>query len=240
MRRPPADPARVERGSTLYGIHCRGCHGADLRGGDLGGPNLLRSQLVQSDNDGELLLPIIQGSRQAAGMPAIRMSPEDITSVATYIHSVLAGIGRQGTPPSIGAAAPSVLVGNASAGQAYFDTKCARCHSPTGDLRGIATRISSPKELQNTWVRGGARNAEHDVSATVTMPSGESVQGRLIRIDPFLVTLELPGGAVRTFGRDGDVPKVDVRDPLKAHRDLLSVYSDKEMHDVTAYLVTLK
>jgi cytochrome c oxidase cbb3-type subunit III len=45
---------------------------------------------------------------------------------------------------------------------------------------------------------------------------------------------------MRTFGRNGDVPKVDVRDPMKAHRDLLAEYSDQVMHDVTAYLVTLK
>src|SRR4051812_47584466 len=55
-QRPPADPAIVERGSTLYGINCRLCHGADLRGGDMGGINLLRSQLVLNDQDAELIL----------------------------------------------------------------------------------------------------------------------------------------------------------------------------------------
>src|SRR2546423_15086117 len=76
QQRPPADPAQIARGKTLYGISCTGCHGADLRGGDLGGPNLLRSQVALSDRDSELILPIIQGSRQNAGMPAIPMSPE--------------------------------------------------------------------------------------------------------------------------------------------------------------------
>ena len=78
------------------------------------------------------------------------------------------------------------------------------------------------------------------VTATVTLPSGETVEGRLSRIDDFLVTLQLPDTTLRSFRRNGDIPKVVVKDPMKAHRDLLAVYSDKDMHDVTAYLVTLK
>ena len=78
------------------------------------------------------------------------------------------------------------------------------------------------------------------VTVSVTVPSGEKVEGRLVQIDDFLVTVGLADGTVRTFRRDEDVPKVEVHDPLKAHRDLLAVYTDKEIHDVTAYLVTLK
>ena len=155
QQRPPGDPAQIARGKTLYGISCTGCHGADLRGGDMGGPNLLRSQVALSDRDGELILPIIQGSRKDSGMPAIDMNPADGAAVAAYVRSVLETIGRQGTPPSVGQAAPSVLVGNAVEGKAYFAAKCASCHSATGDLQGIATRIPDPKTLQNTWVAGG-------------------------------------------------------------------------------------
>jgi cytochrome c oxidase cbb3-type subunit III len=251
QQRPPGDPAQIARGKTLYGISCTVCHGADLRGGDLGGPNLLRSQVALSDRDGELILPIIQGSRQSTGMPAIEMSPDDGKAVAAYVRSIVETIGRQGYPPSIGQPAPSVLVGNASEGQAYFAAKCGSCHSPTGDLQGIATRIPDPKVLQNTWVSGGGGRggrgaaapgapSARTVTATVTLPSGESVPGQLVRIDDFLVTVRLSDGTLRTFRREGDVPKVDVRDPMKAHRDLLAVHTDKDMHDVTAYLVTLK
>src|SRR5271156_3630238 len=149
--RPPGDPVQIARGKTLFGIACVSCHGADLRGGDLGGPNLLRSQLALSDQDGELIVPIIQGSRQNAGMPAVPMSPADAKAVAAFIRSEVGTIGSQGKPPSIGKPAPSILVGDASAGQAYFAAKCAGCHSPTGDLQGIAARISDPKQLQNAW-----------------------------------------------------------------------------------------
>jgi cytochrome c oxidase cbb3-type subunit 3 len=253
--RPAGDPAQIERGKALYGINCTSCHGADLRGGDMGGPNLLRSQVALSDKDGELIVPIIEGSRANSGMPAIPIKPEDAKAVAAYVRSIMATIGRQGMPPAIGKAAPTILVGDAAAGQTYFAAKCASCHSATGDLQGLATRISDPKQLQNTWVSGGGGRRggggggrgpapgaadPRAVMATVTMPSGEKLEGRVVLIDDFLVSLRLADDTVRTVSRNGEVPKVELHDPMKAHRDLLSVYTDKDMHDVTAYLVTLK
>jgi cytochrome c oxidase cbb3-type subunit 3 len=240
QERSPIDPAVVARGKVLFGINCQGCHGQDLRGGDLGGPNLLRSQVALSDQDGELIVPIIQGSRQAMGMPNIGLNTEDAKTVAAYVRSVIGTIGVQGVPP--GAEKPvNVVVGNASEGEAYFTLKCKSCHSPTGDLSGIGSRFADPKALQNLWVAGGSRNsAAPATTVTVTLAAGASVEGQLVRIDDFLVTVKLSDGTTRTFRRSGNLPKVVVRDPLKAHKDMLSVYTDKEMHDVTAYLVTLK
>jgi cytochrome c oxidase cbb3-type subunit 3 len=249
QKRPPGDPAQIARGKTLFGVNCRSCHGADLRGGDMGGPNLLRSQVALRDQDGELIVPIIQGSRQQMGMPAIPISPDDAKAVAAYVRSVIETIGTQGKPPDEGKPAPSILVGNASEGKSYFEVKCSTCHSPTGDLQGIATKISDPKALQTAWVAGGERRGRGEddpkdsartPKATITLPSGESVEGSLVRIDDFLVTVELADGTQRTFRRNGDVPKVAIQDPLKFHRDMLSQYTDKDIHDVTAYLVTLK
>ena len=180
-------------------------------------------------------------------MPAIPMARADALAAAAYVRSVLATIGVQGTPPALGREAANVVVGDAHAGQVYFQAKCSGCHSAAGDLKGIAARLPDPKELQTAWVAGGARlrrgpgmAVEGKATAVVTMQSGQRVEGRLVRIDDFLVTIALPDGTSRTFRRDGDVPNVEVRDPLKAHMDLLSVYTDKDMHDVTAYLVTLK
>ncbi len=245
QRRPPGDPAQIEHGKALYGVSCAGCHGADLRGGDLGGPNLLRSQVALSDQNGELILPIIQGSRQDAGMPAIPISPENGLAVAAYVRSVLDMIGSQGKPPSVGKEAPSILVGDPAAGQKYFAAKCGSCHSPTGDLQGIGARFTNPRTLQTFWVSGGGRRRRGPstpgaAKVSVTLPSGETVEGNLVRIDDFLVTVALVDGTTRTFRRDGDVPKVEVHDPMKIHRDMLAVYTDKDIHDVTAYLVTLK
>ena len=247
QQRPPEDPAQVTRGKGIYGLSCRGCHGADLRGGDMGGPNLLRSQLALSDREGEKIVPIIQSGVPGGTMPPIPMSPEDAKAVGAYVRSVMATIGGQGKPPS-SQEPPTILVGDAAEGQAYFATKCVSCHSATGDLQGIATRITDQKALQNAWVAGGrggrgpapVASPRRTVTVTVTPIGTPAVEGRLIRIDDFVVTLEMPDGSTRSFRRDGDVPKVVVNDPLTGHRDLLTVYSDKDVHNITAYLVTLK
>jgi cytochrome c oxidase cbb3-type subunit III len=250
QQRPPGDPAMIERGRALYSVTCSACHGVDARGGQLGGPNLLRSQLVLNDQNGELIVPVIQKGRPDKGMPPMPVSDEDGKAVATFLHSVLASAGRQGSPPPVETPPPDILVGDATAGQAFFAATCTKCHSATGDLQGIATKIPDAKMLQNLWVSGGAtmgrggrggRGANAPtVSVTVTMPSGEKVTGPLVRYDDFVVTLTDADGSVRSFRRDGDVPEVDIHDPLQGHRDLLAVYTDKNMHDVTAYLVTLK
>lgn len=251
QKRQPEDPAQIARGKLLFGINCRGCHGADLRGGDLGGPNLLRSQVALSDLHGELIVPIIHGSRQKMGMPAIPISDADANAVAAYVRSVVETIQRQGAPPSAGLQAPSILVGNANEGKAFFDAKCSGCHSAANDLNKIADRISDPKQLQNAWLAGGTRQEEEQeaegdapaartVTATVTLPSGEKVEGKLVKVDDFLITVTLADGSEQTFRRDGSTPQVVIHDPLKAHREMLSQYTDQDIHDVTAYLVTLK
>lgn len=241
---------QIARGKTLFDINCRGCHGADLRGGDMGGPNLLRSQVALSDLNGELIVPIIHGSRQKMGMPAIPLDETDANAVAAYVRSVIGTIKGQGAPPSAGSPVPSILVGNASEGKAYFAAKCSSCHSAR-DFSGIATRIPDPKRLQNAWLAGVTRQEEQEeaeetasdprtVTATVTLPFGEKFEGKLIRIDDFLITIALADGSQKTFRRTGDTPVVVIHDPLKVHRDMLSQYSDQNIHDVTAYLVTLK
>ena len=241
--RPQADPAVVARGKTLFGINCQGCHGPDLRGGDMGGPNLLRSPAALRDQNGELIVPIIQGSRQTMGMPKIGLSIEDSNTVAAYVRSVIGMIGSAGVPPESHEPA-TIVTGDAAAGEAYFNLKCKTCHSPQGDLQGIATRAGNPKTLQNLWVAGHPLGAPRPPSAiatvTVTTAAGEGVTGPLLHLDDFIVTLELPDGTSRSFRRNGDQPKVVVHDPLEAHMEMLPVYTDKNIHDVTAYLVTLK
>ncbi len=244
LQRPPGDPEVVARGGALYGINCRACHGVDLRGGDLGGPNLLRSQLVLRDEAGELMGPVIRDGQSGPGgsyMPPVPLSDEDVQAVVAYVHDVLGTASRQGGPPLGEALELDILVGDATAGRTYFAEKCAACHSPTGDLEGIATRIPDPKELQNTWVRGGGRNTERpSVAVAVTLASGERIEGELERLNDFLVVLTDGAGRHRSFGREGDTPRVELDDPMAAHREMLQVYRDADIHDVTAYLVTLK
>ena len=210
----------------------------------------MRSQAALADLHGELIVPIIHGARQNMGMPAIGLNDADANAVAAYVRSVIETIQGQGAPPSSGHEVTSILVGNASEGKAYFAAKCSGCHSATEDLSKIAARIPDQRHLQDAWLAGGtpqegeepARTAptRRTVTATVSLPSGETVEGNLARIDEFLITLTLPDGSERTFRRTGDTPNVVIHDPLKIHRDLLMQYSDKDIHDVTAYLVTLK
>ena len=244
LQRPPGDPELIARGQAIYGINCRACHGVDLRGGDLGGPNLLRSQLVLRDLQGELMGPVIQNGSTAAdgsGMPPVPLSDEDVRAVAEYIHDVLSTATRQGGPPEGEQVELDILVGDAAAGEAYFAAQCAACHSPAGDLQGIASRIAEPKELQNTWVRGGSRTGPRPpVAVTVTTSSGERVAGRLDRLDDFVVVLTTADGRHRSFSRRGGGARIELADPLARHRELLTFYSDADIHNVTAYLVTLK
>jgi mono/diheme cytochrome c family protein len=234
--RPPADPAAVDRGKALYGVHCNFCHGSDARGGE-GGPNLLRSELVLNDQKGELIATVVQKGR--GEMPAIDLTAAQVADVAAYVHSFRVGgydISRM-TPPSI-------VVGDPKAGEAYFKATCAGCHSVTTDLKGIGARVGDPKQLQNGWLmpggRGGGPWHVPPTTVTVTLAGGQKAEGTLGRIDDFIVTLTEADGTARTFRRDGDSPKVEIHDPLQPHKQLLPKYTDKDIHDLTAYLVTVK
>jgi cytochrome c oxidase cbb3-type subunit III len=249
QQRPPGDPDVIKKGNGLYGVYCRACHGADLRGGDQGGPNLLRSQLVLNDQAGELILPVVQQGRMNPGMPVmppLNIPEADVKAIATFIHSVTASARGQGAPPAGDPVELNIVVGDPKAGQAYFEKTCSSCHSAQS-LEGIATRAGDPMQLQNLWVgggggggRGGRGGGPTQVTVTVVEASGQKTAGRLIRLDDFMVVLQQEDGTSRSFRRDGDVPKVEVRDPREAHRKLLPTYTDKDIHDVTAYLVTFK
>ena len=253
QQRALADPAVIAKGKQLFTTNCVSCHGADLRGGVTGGPNLLRSGTVLMDQHGELILPIVRGARAERGMPPLPIPDDDVIAIAEYIHSVVASARGQGAPPESENPPPNALVGDATAGEVYFKANCTSCHSPSGDLTGIGTRLDEAKALQNYWVVGGgggggrggrsgpsAPSDRRRVTATVTLPNGEKVQGQVLRLDNFFVTLLLDDGRQRTIRREGDLPKVDVKDPLEYHKKLPAILTDKDMHDVTAYLATLK
>ena len=244
---PPGDPASVARGKTSYMTNCAYCHGEDARGGENGGTNLLRSDYVMRDHDGEVLEPFFKSA--TANEHKFAFTAAQVADIAAFIHEFKINSRDPGRMRP-----PTIVVGDAKAGQAYFQSKCASCHSVTGDLKGIASRIDDPRSLQQTWLmplligarRGGgmaiasAGSKVPPVTVTVTLPGGEKAEGELGRIDDFIVSLTQADGTTRTFRRDGDTPKVEVHDPLQPHKDLLPVYTDKNIHDVTAYLVTIK
>lgn len=251
QQRDPADPALVENGRAIYDLECRSCHGPDLRGGERGGPNLLRLQLVLNDRAGEMILPVMQGSHKDR-LSATGLTPEDVGLVATFIHSVLALAPGQGAPPPGPPVVLDVLVGDARAGEKFFAARCASCHSVADDLLGIGARDLGPAQLQNLWVAGGRgrvpapgprpapMTTRREAIVTVTLPSGHTFEGRLERMDDFIVSLTQADGTPRSFRRIGSIPRVEVRDPLDAHRQLLPLYTDQDIHDVTAYLASVK
>ena len=147
-QRPPADPASVERGKALYGINCTFCHGAEVRGGDGGGPNLLRSTTVLEDRNGELLAPLIKAGRGT--MPAIALTDAQVADIAAFLHGFeVSGTSRTVRTPI------SIVVGNAARGQAYVKARCASCHTDAA-LRSFAGKFADPVTLQQMWLMPGA------------------------------------------------------------------------------------
>jgi len=238
---PSADV--IERGDGLYQVNCMACHGADLRGGDQGGPNLLRSTIVLNDVEGEIIGEVIRIGMNR--MPPITtLDDAGIRAVSGYIHAVVATAERQGAPPRVEYDL-DIVVGNARRGQRFFNQECADCHSPTGDLEGIAREIDDPVNLQNTWVAGrrqgrfgGGSNVVSTVS--VTTADGATVSGDLLRYDDFFVSLRTADGDYRSFSRVRGQVDIEILDPLERHRELWSELEDDTIHDVTAYLETLR
>lgn len=259
QQRPPGDPALIARGGSLYSIQCRSCHGMDLRGGDMGGPNLLRSQLVLNDQAGEAIVAVVMNGRNPVGgkaMPALPLPRADIEAIAEYIHSVVATSQPQGSPPVGTKVELNLLVGNARAGKKYFAAACVACHSASGEaagssaagnLAGIATRVAGIEQLQNSWVAGRRAGAPSSAAprvaqVTVKFADGSNVSGALQRMDDFMVSL-VADGQYHSYTRRSATPKItaiEVNDPMAGHRNLFAKLSDDDMHDVTAYLATLK
>jgi cytochrome c oxidase cbb3-type subunit 3 len=245
QQRPKAPPEVLARGKVMFTTMCGACHGADARGGQLGGVNLLRSKLVLGDRDGELVMPVVKQGRPGTAMAPVPLPDADIKAIVSFIHSLQAEGSNQGGPPPGPPVELNILVGNATAGEQYFGRMCATCHSPSGDLAGIASRLPDAKTLQNAWVSGGRATGggegrpEPVVTVKVTLPN-EVIEGPVVRLDDFLVTVALPDGTTRTIRRNGTSPHVEVHDPLERHDELLGLMTDDNMHDVTAYLATLK
>ena len=239
----PADPAVLERGQGLYSVNCASCHGSEARGGETG-PNLIRSPVILDDQNGELLMPIVRAGRPERGMPP---RPDLTEAQVSDIAAFLRTLRTSGRDPARNRPV-TIVVGDAAAGQAYFAATCASCHSATGDLKGIATKYPDPRQLQQLWLAGtaaGGRGAPpgarpKPVTITVTLPSGQKFEGTQARLDDFIVSIVLADGSTRTFPRQGDVPKLETRDPLQPHRDLVPTYLDRDIHNLTAYLVTVK
>jgi cytochrome c oxidase cbb3-type subunit III len=237
------DKEAAERGRKIFVPTCGFCHGNDAHGKS--GPDLVRSALVLHDNKGEVIGPVIQNGRPERGMPAFSaLSAEQIADISAFLRSRAADVSNR-FAYKIG----DLITGNAQKGAAFFnaDGHCASCHSTSGDLAHVATKYE-PAELQRRMLYpapnlidvflGRAVTPPAPTKVTVELASGERVSGTLDHVDEFTVSLHDSAGWYRSFSREN--VNLEIQDPRAAHEALLPKYTDQEMHDLLAYLETLK
>jgi len=234
-------PEQVRAGQVVFSAQCGFCHGRDAMGGETG-PDLTRSQVVAEDVRGDKIAPIVRSGRPEKGMPPATISDSDLATVVAYIHDQKRKAeSSQGDRRSVDVA--DLQTGNVQAGQQFFNGAggCAKCHQPTGDFAGLATRLQGLQLLQRMLYPGGRGRGgkpPYAPTVTVTPPNGPAVTGRLTYRDEFTVSMIDEAGWARSWPVAS--VKVVVDDKLQAHAALLPKYTDADMHDVLAYLQTLK
>ena len=240
----PANPEAAARGQKTFVATCGFCHGTNATGGAQG-PNLVRSTMVLHDQGtGKEISGVIRNGRPEKGMPAFANLTEDqVHDVAQFL------LGRtQAAANRMEYQIQNIVTGDANTGKAYFQAHCASCHSASGDLAHIANKFD-PVTLEgrflypanNPYGMGPPPDPRTLKHVTVKLPSGESRSGVLAHLDDFSVALRDDAGAYRSWVFD-DVQgiRVEVNDPLEQHLKLLRQYSDADMHNILAYLETLK
>jgi cytochrome c oxidase cbb3-type subunit 3 len=225
-----ADPKAIERGKSEYIQACGFCHGNDGTGAR--GPDLMRSTLLAHDTNGDVIGPVIRNGRPEKEMPAFPKA--NVEDIAAYLHAQAQAFLNSARVPR-DYPVEKLLTGNAAAGKQYFNGagKCSSCHSPTGDLAGIGKKYS-PIDLQSRFLYPGGVKS----TVTITTKSGERASGTLVRADDYTVALRDGDGWYRSFSRKG--AQVQIKDPLEQHRKLLTQYSVADVHNLFAYLESLK
>jgi cytochrome c oxidase cbb3-type subunit 3 len=224
---------RTSDGESLFVQNCAFCHGRDAGGGEEG-PDLTRSKLVAEDIGGNKIGPVVLNGRQEKGMPRFQLAEQDIKDVAAYIHAEKK-IAESQKGGRRGVEAADLQTGNAEAGKNYFNGagKCSTCHSPTGDLAGVASRYEGLKLEQRLLYPRGAV-----AGITVTLPSGEKLAGKLAYQDEFDIGMRDANGWYHSW--PVSAVKFIIDAPAAAHAELLDKYTDDDIHNLMAYLQTLR
>ena len=231
-------PELVAAGRARFGANCGFCHGPDATGGS-GGSDLTRSAVVAADERGDRIGAVVRAGRAEAGMPAFpALAETDLSAIVAFVHEqktkAEAAVGGR---RSVEVA--DVLTGDARAGRRYFESACTSCHSATGDLKGIASRAEGLALLRRMLYPTGAGGAPaRRPTATVTARDGETIAGELAYRDEFTIAVIDGGGQYRSWPVAG--VRITIDDPLEAHVAQLARYTDAAMHDVLAYLHTLR
>jgi cytochrome c oxidase cbb3-type subunit III len=247
-QRPPATVTpqtyaaeQIEAGRPIFSSRCGFCHGRDAAGGETG-PDLTRSPLVAEDVGGDRLGAVIRNGRVDRGMPGFNLGPAELGAVVAFIHDQkIKAESQEGARRTVDPA--DLQSGDAEAGRRYFTGAggCARCHSATGDLAGVASRFEGLALLQRMLYPTGGVGSERPRSpatVTVTTRSGEVATGRLAHRDEFTIALYDAAGWYRSWPTDRVTFTID--NPLDAHAAQLAKYTDDDMHNVLAFLQTLR
>jgi mono/diheme cytochrome c family protein len=247
--KPAVDAAAADRGRRVWASECITCHGTQARGTD-NGPNLVRSVLVLHDRYGSELGPFLKkGHKTQSGTPSASFSDDQIADLANFLRQRVNETLRQSPTFTV----QDIVTGDPAAGAAYFngEGRCTTCHSVTGDLAGLASRYPAPVDVQQRMLfptgtraggagrAGGPPPSRTAMTVTLTPATGSPMSGVLVQKDDFYVTFRDASGALQVVKRTPGL-KVTVNDPLQFHHDLLDRISDRNIHDLTAFLITIK
>jgi mono/diheme cytochrome c family protein len=242
--RQVVDAASAALGKAIYFKECINCHGPKARGANPNngdgqkGTDLVRSLVVLHDRYGNEIGPFLKkGHPMQSGAASSSLNPAQIQDLANFLHQRFEDtLHRAPFDKPL-----NVLTGDAKAGEMYFNGagKCSSCHSVTGDLAHVASKYDPPALQTRFLFPKSARFSQKPVTVTVTGADGPSITGDLIRMDDFTVALRAMDGTYRSFTRTPEM-KVTENDPYAEHIALLDQYTDKNMHDIVAYLETLK
>lgn len=231
---PAPDEAAAKKGEPLYKQNCGTCHGETARGSQ--GPSLVRSVVVLHDEKAEEIGPVIKNGRPQAGMPGFpALSQEEVYNIAQYLHLQVELAANRGTYGATYAGLRAQTSGDAKKGKEFFNASCTQCHSASGDLAKIGAKYPQAATLQSRFLWPSTPGP---AKATVTLPSGQTVAGTIKTLTDFEVSMYDAAGEYHYWPRDQ--VKVQQEDKLAGHRALLPKYSDADIHNLAAYLVTLK
>ena len=235
------EPALVEAGRVRFAANCGFCHGRDTAGGT-GGSDLTRSAVVAADVRGDRIGEVVRSGRAEVGMPAFpALADDDFAAIVAFIHDQKTQA-ESATGGRRSVEVADLQTGNARAGQRYFERHCSACHSANDDLADIGAQLEGLTLMRRMLYPGSeGRSAappprRPDVS--VTMRDGQTFTGRIAYRDEFTIALTDDAGRYRSWPAAG--VSIEVDDPLEAHVDQLAVYTDDDIHDVFAYLQTLR
>jgi cytochrome c oxidase cbb3-type subunit III len=233
-RPQPASDAVIERGRAQFAQSCGFCHGPNANGGTHG-PSLIRSAVVRHDENGNLIGPVIRDGRPDLGMPPVPLSANQVSDVVAFVKSRVAAADIRSANRGVQGSGDKLLTGNAEAGKAFFQGSggCSACHSPTGDLAGISRKYPAAV-LQARFLYPQQRRS----TATVTDSEGKQYSGDLLALTNYDVSIQDADGWYHSWPLSS--VKLELKDTLAAHRSLLTKYTDSDMHNMLAYLETLK